>query len=159
MRIVALADAGNRGKTTSIKLAKDILLKDSRFESPQEIISLYKPVGENDIMTVVELLNGYRIAFCSGGDDAWTVKENYEYASDNKCDLLVTASRGPSRSSSWDQMSTIMQKKVKDGLLVKTIDFWNGNSALYDNDCDHLRLSKLTAQHLVEIIIYVISRP
>lgn len=159
MRVIALVDAQNRGKTTSIKIAKEEFLKDPEVDNPHELTGFYQPVGK-DIRAVVELINGYRIAFCSGGDDSFFVDDNYQYAICHKCDLLVTASRGPSKNGSWTKLTEIMHNTPgNDGLLVKAIDFWPDSPKFLDKDDDYRRISELTAKHLVNIIKYAMKRP
>ena len=159
MRIIALADAQKRGKTTSIKIAKEYFLNDPDLNQPRELINFYQSIN-NDFRAVVELLNGYRVAFCSGGDSKDIVSENYQYALAHKCKLLVTASRIASRNDSWDELAKLMTTiKCNDGLLLRSIDFWSNSPLLLDTDNDHRRLSELTAKHLVTVIKYAIERP
>ena len=114
-----------------------------------------------DIRIAIKLADGYRIAFCSGGDDAAVVAENYQFAVQKQCNLLVTASRGPSRSDSWHEIARLIhQTPGNDGVLVKAIDFWKGDSPSFlDTANQHKKMSELTAKHLINVIEYAISQP
>ena len=159
MRIIALADAQSRGKSTSIKLAKTIFLKNFSSKSPIEI-TCAKVDGGYDIRIAIKLQDGYNIAFCSGGDTADVVMENYQFAEQNQCKLLVTAARGPSKSDSWHEIARLIYRTPgNDGLLIKAIDFWKSNSLFLDSANDHRKISELTAMHLINVIEYAISQP
>ncbi|MBE6403244.1 MAG: chitosanase [Lentisphaerae bacterium] len=158
MRIIALADAQSRGKSTSIKLAKEMFIKNFFSKSPIEFANGTED-DSYDIRIAIKLADGYRIAFCSGGDDAAVVAENYQFAVHNQCNLLVTAARGPSRSDSWHKIAQLIHYTPgNDGVLVKAIDFWRGDSPLFlDTANKHKKMSELTAKHLINIIEYALS--
>lgn len=158
MRIIALTDAASRGKTTSITIAKNEFLEDPEVNSPRELTAYFQVLSNKDFRTVIELLDGYRIAFCTGGDDAATVTDNYQYAVQYNCQLLVTASR-ISKNDSWHKMSELMTTQGNDGLLVKAIDFYDNSPVFHDKANNYLRISELTAKHLVNVIKYAIARP
>ena len=159
MRIIALADAQSRGKSTSIKLAKAMFMKNFSSKSPIEIANANVDSGY-DIRIAIKLQNGYSIAFCSGGDTATVVMGNYQFAVQNQCKLLVTAARGPSKSDSWHEIARLIHRTPgNDGVLVKAIDFWESNSLFLDTANYHSKLSELTAKHLINVIEYAISQP
>ena len=158
MRLIALTDAANRGKTTSITIAKNEFLEDPEVNSPRELTAYFQVLSNKDFRTVIELLDGYRIAFCTGGDDAATVTDNYQYAVQYNCQLLVTASR-ISKNTSWRKLSEIINLPGNDGLLVKAIDFYDNSPVFQDKANNHLNISKLTAIHLVNVIKYAIAQP
>lgn len=158
MRVIALTDAANRGKTTSITIAKNEFLEDPEVNSPRELTAYFQVLSNKDFRTVIELLDGYRIAFCTGGDDAATVTDNYQYAVQYNCQLLVTASR-ISKNTSWRKLSEIINLPGNDGLLVKAIDFYDNSPVFQDKANNYLNISKLTAIHLVNVIKYAIAQP
>lgn len=78
MKIIALYAAANSGKTTTL----------------QKVISYFKPKLEinGDQRVVIEIQN-MKVAVTTFGDDADEIKQNFVFAQQNHCEVLLTASR------------------------------------------------------------------
>lgn len=149
MKVVVLADAANRGKSSAIKGVAEIFAN-----KPACQVVDRTPISTIDENMIIKTGQGDLIAFCSGGDDFEMVDRNIKYAQSHSCDILVSASR--SKGKGYDRIAEFMQQSGNAGLIVKAIDFYPAGNFISDNSNDHAVVTRLTVQHLERVIEYVL---
>ena len=106
MKVIVLADASNRGKSSSIKGVAKVFVN-----KPTCRVVDRTPISTIDENMIIKTEQGDLIAFCSGGDDFETVGSNIKYAQENNCNILVSASRSKGRT--FNIISDFMQLNAK----------------------------------------------
>lgn len=84
MKIIALWEKHDSGKTSTMKFLRDILLKHGAKEE--------KFVGDNDFISVFDFQNK-KVGVISGGDTKEILEENFKYLQDSNCDVVICPSR------------------------------------------------------------------
>ena len=107
MKVIALFGKGGIGKTTTLNLLNDLINPDNPATN----------LGEDDKYTFT--YKGKTISITTPGDWKEHIHDNIDYAQNNNCDILVTASR--TRGAGKD----MLREQFKHNLLFieKNIDY------------------------------------
>ena len=107
MKVIALFGKGGIGKTTTLNLLNDLINPDNPATN----------LGEDDKYTFT--YKGKTISITTPGDCKEHIHDNIDYAQNNNCDILVTASR--TRGAGKD----MLREQFKHNLLFieKNIDY------------------------------------
>ena len=106
MKVIALVGKGGIGKTTTLNLLHNLINPD-------------KPITDGMDNRYSFTYNGKTISITTPGDGEEHIQDNIDYAQNNNCDILVTASR--TRGAGKE----LLREQFKHNLLCieKNIDY------------------------------------
>lgn len=95
-KIVALRGAGNRGKSTTLKIVYEYLLKSFSL-LPEDRVApggrgMYRQDMRSDVRAIF-VVNGKRVGIESQGDPKSRLKDSLDFFQRKRCDLIICATR------------------------------------------------------------------
>lgn len=100
-QIIALFESGEKGKTSTLNML--IYIMELATKGMPELHHLEEDRSE------VFNYNGFRIGIATGGDNWDVVDKNCEFFENNKCDIVITATRKRSDSDSVKRIQDFAQ--------------------------------------------------
>ena len=137
--IIAIKNAGEKGKTETTRELANILIKNYPnftpiFPTPFEILI------EHDFRIVIEI-NGKIIAIESQGDPGTNLKSRLEFLiGEYNCDLIICTCR--SRGETVRSINSV----------ANTCKYQTIINSTYQSKSNHEELNKIKAEHLLDLI-------